>query len=143
MVFRGTYEYAIDGRGRLPIPARYRDAFADGVILVQGPEGCVEVYTPSGYEAWANFLTKERPNRQRGRRLRRGFFGRSMDAELDRQGRLLVPPLLRQHAGLSGTVLMVGRNECLEIWNRDRWEAEEALVDEAYEAALETLEERA
>jgi MraZ protein len=66
-----------------------------------------------------------------------------MDAELDRQGRLLVPPLLRQHAGLSGTVLMVGRNECLEIWNPDRWEAEEALVDEAYEAALETLEERA
>lgn len=143
MVFRGTYEYAIDGRGRLPIPARYRDAFVDGVILVQGPEGCVEVYTPSGYEAWANFLTKERPNRQRGRRLRRGFFGRSMDADLDRQGRLLVPPLLRQHAGLSGTVLMVGRNECLEIWNPERWQAEEALVDEAYEAALETLEERA
>jgi len=143
MVFRGTFEYAIDGRGRLPIPVRYRDAFADGVILVQGLEGCVEVYTPSGYDAWASFLTKEKPNRQRGRRLRRRFFGGSMDAELDRQGRLLVPPLLRQHAGLSGTVLMIGRDECLEIWSPDRWEAEHALADEAYETALESLEERA
>ena len=66
-----------------------------------------------------------------------------MDAELDRQGRLLVPPLLRQHAGLSGTVFMIGRDECLEIWSPDRWEAEHALADEAYETALESLEERA
>jgi len=62
---------------------------------------------------------------------------------LDRQGRILVPPFLRQHADLSGTVLMVGRGECLEIWNPKRWEAEEALVDQEYEAALESMEDRA
>ena len=143
MEFRGTYEYAIDGRGRVPIPARYRDAFAEGMVLVQSPDGCIDIYTPSGYDAWASFLTRERPNRQRGRRLRRGFFGHSIDADLDRQGRILVPPFLRQHADLSGSVLMVGRGECLEIWNPKRWEAEEALVHQEYEAALESMEERA
>jgi MraZ protein len=143
MEFRGTYEYAIDGRGRVPIPARYRDAFVEGIVLVQSPDGCIDVYTPSGYNEWASFLTQEKPNRQRGRRLRRGFFGRSIDADLDRQGRVLVAPFLRQHADLSGSVLMVGRGECLEIWNPKRWEAEEALIDEEYEAALESMEERA
>jgi MraZ protein len=142
MVFRGTYEYAIDARGRVPLPARYRDAFAEGVVLVQSPDGCIDVYTPSGYDAWASFLTKVKPNRQRGRRLRRGFFGRSIDAELDRQGRILVPSFLRQHADLSAAVLMIGRGECLEIWNPKHWEAEAALVDEEYDAALESMEER-
>jgi len=142
MVFRGTYEYAIDARGRLPIPARYRETFQEGVVLVQSPDGCIDVYTPSGYDAWASFLTSEKPNRQRSRRLRRGFFGRSIDVELDKQGRILVPPFLRQHADLSGTVLMVGRSECLEMWSPQRWEAEQALIDEEYEAALESMEER-
>jgi len=142
MDFRGTYEYAIDGRGRMPIPARYRDAFGEGIVLVQSPDGCIDIYTPSGYDAWASYLIKERPNRQRSRRLRRGFFGRSIDTDVDRQGRILVPAFLRQHADLSGAVLIVGRGECLEVWNPRRWEAEAALVDEEYEAALESMEPR-
>lgn len=142
MEFRGTYEYAIDARGRLPIPARYRAAFEEGVVLVQSPDGCVDVYTPDGYDAWASFLTREKPNRQRSRRLRRGFFARSIDVEVDRQGRILVPPFLRQHADLASTVLMVGRGECLEMWDPKRWEAEQALIDEEYEAALESMEEQ-
>ena len=142
MVFRGTYEYAIDARGRLPLPARFRDAFAEGVVLVHSPDGCIDVYTPSEYDAWAGFLTQQRANRQRARRLRRGFFGRSYDVDLDRQGRILVPPLLRQYADLSGTVLVVGRGECLEIWNPRRWEAEAALVDEEQDATLESMEVR-
>jgi MraZ protein len=142
MDFRGTYEYAIDARGRMPVPARYRDAFAEGIVLVQSPDGCIDIYTPSGYDTWASFLIKERPNRQRSRRLRRGFFGRSIDTDVDRQGRILVPAFLRQHADLSGAVLIVGRGECLEVWNPRRWEAEAALVDEEYEAALESMEPR-
>lgn len=142
MEFRGIYEYAIDGRGRSPIPARYREAFEDGVVLVQNPDGCIDVYTPAGYDAWASFLTKEKPNRQRSRRLRRGFFARSIDVEVDRQGRILVPPFLRQHAELSGAVVMVGRGECLEMWEPKRWEGEQALIDEEYDTALESMEER-
>jgi MraZ protein len=142
MAFRGTYEYTIDDRGRLPIPARYRNVFASGLVLVEADDGCVELYTVEGYDEWAEFITRQPAHRRKSRRLRRGFFGRSMDAEMDRQGRVLLPPRLRQHGDLNGAVIVVGRGECLEVWNPARWEAEGALVKDEYGAALESLEER-
>ncbi len=142
MIFRGTFEYTIDNRGRIPIPARYRAIFSKGAVLVESQDGCVEVYTTDAYESEAQFLTRQRATRMNARRLRRGFFGRSLDAELDGQGRVLLPPRLRQHGDLNGTVLIVGRGECLEIWNPERWAAEEEKVAQEYEADLESVEER-
>jgi MraZ protein len=142
MVFRGTFEYTLDDRGRIPIPARYRPAFVKGVVLADGRDGCIEVYTSESYEEEAEFLLKQRPTRKKSRRLRRGFFGRSWDVEVDGQGRILLPARLRQRAGLDGAVLMIGRGECLEIWNTQRWSEEEQAIDEEYEINLESMEER-
>jgi len=142
MVFRGTFEYTLDNRGRIPIPARYRGVFNGGVVLVESQDGCVEVYTAEAYEKEAAFLINQRPTRKKSRRLRRGFFGRSFDVDLDGQGRILLPPRLRQHGDLNGAVLIVGRGECLEIWNPQRWAGEEEDIDEKYESDLESLEER-
>ncbi len=141
MVFRGTFEYSLDNRGRIPIPARYRASFTTGAILVESQDGCVEVYTSEEYERQAEYRTTQRPTRKKARRLRRGFFGRSLDVELDRQGRVLLPPRLRQHGDLDGAVLIVGVGECLEIWNPKRWGAEQKEIDERYETDLETMEE--
>jgi MraZ protein len=141
MVFRGTFEYSLDNRGRIPIPARYRASFSLGAILVESQDGCVEVYTSEAYEREADYLTTQRPTRRKARRLRRGFFGRSLDVELDRQGRILLPQRLRQHGDLNGSVLIVGRGECLEIWNPERWGVEQKEIDEKYETDLETMEE--
>jgi MraZ protein len=142
MVFRGTFEYTVDNRGRIPIPARYRAIFNEGVVLVDAADGCVEVYPPAAYEQQAGFLIELRPTQKKARLLRRGFFGRSFDGELDGQGRVLLPPRLRQRADLNGGVLIVGRGECLEIWNPKRWAAHENEIDESYEAGLESMEER-
>lgn len=142
MRFRGHYEYTIDDRGRVPLPALYRKAFAEGVILVEGLDGCIEVYTQEGYEHWAEFVERRGRHQLKGRRMRRGVFGRSFDAELDAQGRVLIPARCRQHAALEGHVIIVGGDECLEIWNPQRWEAEEALVDQEYGQDLESAEGR-
>jgi MraZ protein len=142
MFFRGTFEYTLDDRGRIPIPARYRPAFATGAVLAQSSDGCVGVYTAESYEEEAGFLLKQRPTRKKSRRLRRGFFARSWDVELDGQGRILLPPRLRQRAALNGPVLIVGRGECLEIWSAQRWAEEEEAVEEEYEVTLESMEER-
>jgi MraZ protein len=142
MVFRGTFEYTIDNRGRIPIPARYRGSFANGVVLTESHDGCIEVYSADAYEGQAELLLAQRPNRKKARRLRRGFFGRSLDVELDGQGRILLPPRLRQHGDLNGTVLIVGRGECLEIWNQERWNSESDEIDGEYEVDLESMEER-
>jgi len=121
------------------IPARYRELFRDGAVLVQGPDGCIEVYTVADFEGASEFVTREPVHRRRGRRLRRGLFARSWDVELDRQGRILIPPPLRQWAGLGSTVIICGRRECLELWNPQRWQEEMTAIVQGYEEDLEAL----
>ncbi|HXG36000.1 MAG TPA: cell division/cell wall cluster transcriptional repressor MraZ [Dehalococcoidia bacterium] len=139
MTFRGTYEHMMDDRGRVALPARYRHLFTEGVKLTLSPDGSIEVYTPEGFEREENRFTSEPPTHLRGRRLRRGFSARSWDAELDRQGRILIPQSLRERAGINGAVIITGRFECLEIWNPQRWEEELAEVEATYAQEMESL----
>jgi MraZ protein len=132
MFFRGTYEHTMDDRGRVALPSRYRNQFTEGVVLVQGTESCVEVYTVSEYEAMANVVAGSPATEVAGRRVRRAFFSRAWDGELDRQGRILIPQPLRQYAGLTnGGVVITGRHECLELWEKDTWEQEMGTLAEA------------
>ncbi len=140
MAFRGTYEHSLDDRGRVAIPARFREAFADGGVLAPSPDGCLELYTSTEFEETAQEMTAEGAQRQRGRRLRRGLYARSWDVEVDRQGRILVPPALRDLLGPDGAVVFAGRRECLEIWSLQRWQQELAVVEREYAANLEAQE---
>jgi MraZ protein len=124
MPFRGFYEHTLDDRGRVAIPARYREEFSHGAILTLGEEGCVEVYTPAGFDRMSDRVAAEPPTSRNGRRSRRLFDAQSFDTELDRQGRILIPAMFRQAAGLNGGVVIAGRRECLEIWNPVNWERE-------------------
>ena len=100
MLFLGTFDYAMDERGRLPLPPRYRDAFRDGIVLSQGsPDKCLRVYTEAAFTTLASEYTAETALHQRGRDLRAVFFSRSVHAELDKQNRVLIPPHLREYAG--------------------------------------------
>ncbi len=131
MFFRGTYEHTMDDRGRVALPSRYRILFTEGIVLVQGTESCVEVYTVSEYEAMANVVAGSPATEVAGRRIRRAFFSRAWDGELDRQGRVLIPGPLRQWAGLTNGIVITGRHECLEIWDRDVWDQEMGRLAEA------------
>ncbi len=125
MAFRGTYEHTLDDRGRVAIPAKYRASFAQGAILTIGPEGCVEVYTPEGFEEMSKDIASESPKTLAGRRARRRFDAQAFETELDRQGRILIPVRFRQMARLNGAVVIIGRRECLEIWEPSAWQQEE------------------
>lgn len=143
MLFLGTFDYAMDERGRLPFPPRYRDAFRDGIVLSQGsPDPCLRAYTTAAFDAQASTLIAQSPLHRKGRDVRKAFFGRAHLAELDKQNRILVPPPLREYAQLSGKVLVVGSGEYLEIWAPDVFEAEMSRVDETLEATLESIETR-
>ena len=141
MYFYGTFEHSIDERGRLAIPARYRSAFVGGGVLREGPEGCLEVYTQDTFdEEVQRRLGSENGNRHlNGRRVRRSFLHGAYAAELDKQGRVLVPQPLRSAGDLEGRVLVVGCGDYLELWNPERWELELARVA-AEEAAEENAE---
>ncbi len=119
------------------MPARYRDAFAEGGVITQGPDGCLELYTAAEFDRTGEDLTSEPASHQRGRRLRRALYGRSFDVDLDRQGRVLIPAGLREAAGLSGAAVLWGRRECLEIWSQAAWTAEKSVVEREFSANLE------
>lgn len=130
MYFFGTFEHSIDERGRLAIPARYRRAFVDGGVLRSGPEGCIEMYTTATFEAEVQRrLGSEEGNRkQRARRIRRSFLPGAYDVELDRQGRVLIPPQLRD-GSTDGQAMLVGCGDYLEIWRAEDWSEELAAVE--------------
>ena len=143
MYFLGRYEYAMDERGRVPLPPRYRDPLARGAVLGEGaPDRSLRLYTEESFQQQAALYTSEPATRRAGRTTRHGFFPRAFPVEPDRQGRILVPAPLRAYAGLEGNVVVVGAGEWLEIWNPDRLEAEMAVVDEELENTLESMEPR-
>jgi MraZ protein len=133
--FFGTFEHAIDERGRVAIPARYRHAFVDGGVLRVGPEGAVEMYTQSSFDDEVQRrLGADDGNRSLGaRRTRRSFLPAAYAVELDKQGRILVPPQIRERAALDGKVLIIGCGDYLELWHPDEWAGEQAALAEAVE----------
>ena len=130
MYFYGTFEHAIDERGRVAVPARYRRVIQEGAVLRGGPEGCVELYTEAGFAAEvAQRLGAEASTRERSaRRTRRGFMAGAFDVELDKQGRILLPQPLREHGRLNGRALFVGCGDYIELWSPEAWEVEQSSI---------------
>ena len=137
MAFRGTFEHSLDNRGRMAVPARYREAFSAGGVIALSADGCLELYTAEEFDRTAEGLTQEPASHQRGRRLRRALYGRSTEVELDGQGRILIPARFREQAQLSGQAVLLGRRECLEIWSPEVWASESTIVEREFSANLE------
>lgn len=139
--FTGEYEHRLDDRGRLAIPAAYRTFFEHGGFLLPGPDGQIELYTPDGYQAEKQVRAVGDKRRPSARRLARSFFGRVRRVEIDRQGRILIPPAMREERALDGVTVVVGMGDYLEIWSAGTWRAEQAAIDEGYADLLEDLAE--
>ena len=140
MLFLGLYEYAMDERGRVPMPPRFRDDLVRGVVLTQGsPDRCVRGFSTDEFEKQAGLYLAEPSVGRQGRIVRRALFARAYSAELDRAGRVLIPPPLRRWANLEGQVVVVGIGEGFEIWNAADFDR--TIDDEADEftQALESL----
>ena len=127
--FLGRYDYAMDDRGRVPIPPRYRDLFARGAMLNQGPDPCLRLFTAESFEQQAELHTREPALERAGRMTRHAFFANSFSVELDRQGRILIPGPLRSYARLEGNVIIAGAGEWLEVWNPGQFETEMAEAE--------------
>ena len=119
-VFTGTYENKMDAKGRAFIPAKLRRDCGDSVVLTRWLDNCVAIYT---VEAWNVLADKLRalPS-AKARETQRFFFSAAETVELDKQGRVLVPPVLRQFAGLENDIVVIGAGERMEIWNKESWD---------------------
>jgi transcriptional regulator MraZ len=142
-LFFGEYEHTIDDKSRLTLPARFRERLAGGVVLAKGLDGNVAVYPR---DAWSETIEARLaaldPLTREARELRRFFFAGAADAELDRNGRVLVPPALARHARLGRDVVVAGVYDHLEIWDRSAWEQHLRAVEGSADHVAERLAEK-
>lgn len=122
MAFRGAFDYTLDAKNRLTVPAKFRAALSEGVVLAKGVEPCVALWRASDYEAFiATALRNMNPMSPDYQKLQRYYNANAFDAELDGAGRVMVPPKLMVHASLTKDVVVSGAGNCLEVWDRERW----------------------
>jgi MraZ protein len=137
-MFFGQYDHSIDDKSRLTLPARFRAALADGVVLSKGLDGSVDVYPREAWEVTiAERIGRLDPLLPDTRMLQRHFFGGASEDLPDKQGRVLVPAPLVRYGNLTKDVTVVGSKDHLEIWDRATWaerlEGIEGSVDHAAE----------
>jgi MraZ protein len=139
-MFIGTYEHTIDEKGRLTLPARFRDALGEGVVLARGLDRNVAVYPRETWKMTVEArISALDPLSREARELRRFFFSGAAEADLDRQGRILVPAVLTRHAGLEREAVVAGNHDHLELWNPGAWEQHLHAVEGSAEHAAERL----
>lgn len=123
-MFAGSHQLTVDEKGRLAIPARYRaqiDELCDlQLVITMGHESCLEIYPAPEFKKIANAIDAH-PNQEHAELLKRAFVGRAVDAEIDKQGRVSLPPILRKLAKLDSAVVLVGQINRFELWSDDRW----------------------
>ncbi len=128
-MFLGRYNHTLDAKGRLAIPARFRDAVAEGLVLTRGIDRCLALYPLEAWRPLAEKVSALPISDPDARNFRRMVFAEAADLTLDAQGRILIPPELRRYAGLEREAFVVGVDASIEIWSPDRWQAVEALMD--------------
>ncbi|MBE5961506.1 MAG: division/cell wall cluster transcriptional repressor MraZ [Lachnospiraceae bacterium] len=120
-MFMGEYNHTIDAKGRIIIPSKFRDDLGDHFVVTLGLDGCLFLY-PN--DEWENFVAglKNLPGNREARQLQRYFMAGAADCEVDKQGRILIPNKLREHANLEKDVVFVGVLSKIEIWSKERYE---------------------
>lgn len=135
---KGEYQHTLDAKGRLFIPAKLREQLGDSFIVTKGLDDCLFVYPQ---EAWEELEQKIRQlPMSKSRSLQRFFLSSAADVTVDRQGRIVIPPVLRNYAKLERDVVVIGVGERAELWDARRWNAyTDDLDSESIAQAMEEL----
>ena len=128
-MFMGEYSHNVAAKGRLIVPAKFREQLGDEFVVTKGLDGCLFVYPQ---EEWQNIEEKFREvplTTKDARKFSRFFFAGAASCEIDKQGRILIPSVLREFAELEKDVVLVGVLSRIEIWSRARWEESNSYDD--------------
>ena len=135
----GEHEHSLDDKNRLTLPAKLRQAFEDGVVVTRGLDGCLYAYPRPAWEQLADRIKSLDPLAEGSRVMQRHFFAGATQGELDKQGRMVLPTSLIEHAGLSREVTVAGVYDHLEIWDRTKWGQQLHEVEGSAEDVAERL----
>ena len=121
-MFIGEYNHTIDSKGRLIVPSKFREALGDEFVVTKGLDGCLFVYPMEEWSAFTDKLKELPLTKKDARQFSRFFLAGAASCEVDKQGRILIPAVLREFAGLEKDAVLVGVSSRIEIWSRSNWE---------------------
>jgi MraZ protein len=116
-MFLGEYQHSLDAKGRVILPARFRDQLEGGAVMARALDGCLAVYPVSEFDRVAAKLREARERGARERQAARSFFTGAVEITPDKQGRVAIPAHLREYASLEREVIVAGNFDHLEIWD--------------------------
>lgn len=140
-MFLGEFSHALDEKGRLTIPAKFREELAGGLVITRGIDRCLSVYPRQVWDSLAEQITKLPLTQRSARDFGRLMFSGAADFIPDRQGRVLIPQGLRDYAELDSDAIIIGLYDRLEIWKPDNWTNVKANVEADPESIAEQLQE--
>ncbi len=139
-MFFGEYSYKVDEKGRAPLPPKFRRDMRDTVVLSRGVEKCITAYSLAEWTKVAESLSSKAMGPASSRRINRSIFGSAFSVSFDKQGRVILPPTLREYAEIKEGVIVVGVNNSVELWDSELWEAEKQKSNEQVSQMIESSE---
>ena len=131
-MFLGEHQHTLDSKGRVILPARFRERLVDGLVFAPSQDRCIDIYPREAFERRVAELRAVPREDQRARAYLRVFLAGAQEEEPDGQGRVTIPPRLREYAGLDRQLTVNGADEKVEIWDRATWEDYRAEAEDAF-----------
>jgi len=141
-MFLGQYEHTIDEKGRLIIPAKYREPLGDNFIITYGLDVCLFVYSLEEWKTLAEKLKLLPLGQRDARAFKRILFSRATNCTIDSQGRVIIMKYLRDYARIDKEVMIIGVSDRIEIWSKDIWQKYFDKIEDSYEDIAERVYEK-
>jgi len=135
----GEHDHSLDDKNRLTLPAKLREGLGDGVVVTRGMDGCLYAYAAEDWQRLAERIQALDPLSRESRMMQRHFFSGAVRADLDKQGRMVLPAALLEAAGIRREVTVAGVYDHLEIWDRAKWRVHLHEVEGSAEDVAERL----
>jgi len=137
----GEYNHSLDAKGRVILPADFRNELGESFIITKGLDNCLFIYPQSEWEQLSVKLRQLPLAKTEARAFVRFFFAGARQVELDKQGRFLIPATLREHASLKKDAILIGVSNRIEVWSKDEWLKYNEEITPSVSAIAETLAE--
>jgi len=131
-VFLGEHQHTLDVKGRVILPARFRDRLSSGLVFAPSQDRCIDIYPLTAFERRVEHLRSVPREDQRARAYLRVFLAGAHEEKPDAQGRVTIPTRLREYAGLERELTVNGADEKVEIWAREVWEQYRGQAEDAF-----------
>ena len=140
-MFTGEYQHGVDEKGRMIVPAKFREVLGEMFTMTKGLDNCLFVYPQTEWNTLENKLKNLPFTNKDARAFARFFFSGAVECEMDKQGRILINGNLREYAGILKDVVIIGVGTRIEIWAKETWEGYSTETEKSYEELAEKMME--